>query len=148
MRSFLLLTLLLPLAAAGRDLSFDSAVRQVESHYNTRRAHIPFLGLAGLAVGVARPFGVKDFRLAVFEDLDRARDAKPLDLRDAGADWRPLVRVHSRRSGEATYIYVREEGQWWKMLLVTVDHSDATVLQMSLKPAQILKHVENVRFSH
>ena len=73
------------LAASGvvlmGDSEFDHVVHAIEIHYQTKRTHIPFLGLANVFVKVARPAGTSEFKLAIFEDLKSigSRDEQELD---------------------------------------------------------------------
>src|SRR5215469_160327 len=73
----LLIVMLLPTAAAFGGNEFDKVVKQIEKQYKVKKKHIPMLGLAGLAVKIVRPAGVKEFKLAMFEDHDFSR--KPGD---------------------------------------------------------------------
>jgi hypothetical protein len=49
-----------------------------------------------------------------------------------GQEWRPFVRVDSRRTGEATVIYRSFSGKRLRMLIATVESSDITVVQMKI----------------
>lgn len=129
-RALLLLVIFtaLPLRA-----DFNAVVREVESHSGLHRVHIPFLGLARFLVWVARPDGVHDFQLATFEGDSRDIDGRligDLLLRNAGAGFRPLVRVTSnRRGGEWTYIYARPSGNFFELMIATHDRSDTTLVR-------------------
>ena len=112
------------LAASGvvliGDSEFDHVVRAIEVHYQTKRTHIPFLGVANVFVKVAHPAGASEFKLAIFEDLKSlgSRDEQELDqfMRELSSGrLHPLVRVHSRRDGESVYIYAADEGRSTRM---------------------------------
>jgi hypothetical protein len=137
-----LLTLLAGPAAAG-DTDFHAIVRGVESGYNVQRVHIPLFGLARFVVQVARPEGVKDFDMAVFE----TPDGPPLDgsrfdaimKRSGGGQWSCAIRVRSRRGHESTYIYVRPEGRDWRMLIATFEPTDTVILQAKVDPESLAR---------
>jgi hypothetical protein len=134
-------------AAVAGDAQFDRVVKAIESHYGTKQTHIPFLGVADFFVKVRRPAGAGEFKLAVFENLDSSRasgDPAELDRVMSGVSGlHPLVRVHSRRNGEATYIYADESGKSAKMLIATFERNQATVVQVKLDVNTLLKTVED-----
>jgi hypothetical protein len=91
---------------------------------------IPFSGLARFATWVARPDGVRDFQLTVFEGKRHASiDGAEVErlLRAEAPEFRPMVHVRSDKRGEWTFIYTRPAGRdLIEMLIVT--HDDDTVL--------------------
>lgn len=122
-------------AAAG-DREFDYLVSAIESHYGIKQAHIPLMGVANLALKMAHPAGTHGFQLAVFENLqscDRCFDIAEVDefiSKASDGVLHPLVRTHSR--GEATYILTGEVGKTTKMLIATFEHSEATIVEVTV----------------
>lgn len=136
-----------PARPADRD--FDHVVRAFETQYGKRKLSIPLLGFANLLVKVARPAGARDFKLAVFEDIDTRRHPGPEELDrlmrplPAGG-WAPFVRVHSRRSGERVQIYSRRKGtDDWELLIATLERSEAVVLRVRLNPETLSQWVHS-----
>src|SRR5215217_7354724 len=124
-----------PAKARGDD--FDAVVRNVRAACGGKRVRIPFLGLAGFATKLVRPAGVKSFKLAVFEDVTRAGDVSGLGEaigRSLGPQWRPLIRVRTGRGAEQTHVYVREAGDNLKVMIVTLDGEQATVIRAKVNP--------------
>ena len=136
-------------AAFGGDGEFDRIVKAIESHYGTERTHIPFMGVANFCVKVAHPAGASGFKLAVFENLQGSsgnRDQADLDQfmnHLSGSGLHPLVRVHSRRNGESTYIYTGEAGKSTKMLIATFERNEATVIQVNVSMHTLLKTLKD-----
>lgn len=134
-------------AAFCSDWEFDHIVKAIESHYGTKRTHIPFLGLADFAVKVAHPAGAHGFKLAVFEDLKWSpEDVADLDKFMRGVSGRglePLVRVHSRRDGESTYIFMGEAGKSTKVLIAAFERSEATVVEVKVDMDTLLKWIDS-----
>lgn len=148
MRSRLLAVLLLAscsLFSADRD--FDRVVAAVETHYGVKRMHIPLMGVANLFVKVARPAGASSFKLAIFENLntaDRYGDSGDLerlfdDLSRRGLH--PVVRVHSQRSGESTFICTGEVGKSTKLLIATFERNQATVIECQVNIDLLMKTI-------
>jgi hypothetical protein len=129
----------------GADRDFDRVVAAVESRYGVKRVHVPLMGVANLFVKVARPAGASSFKLAIFENLNSAGgygDTADLDrlFDDLSArGLRPLVRVHSRRSDESTFICTGEVGKSTKLLIATFARNQATVIECQVNIDLLMK---------
>jgi hypothetical protein len=125
-------------AATAADREFDRVVKAIESHYGTHRTHIPLMGAANFLVKVARPAGTSSFHLAIFQHLDaNAGDRDEfMDRVDAGSLHR-LVRVHSSRDGEATYILAADAGKSTRMLIAIFARDEATVIELKVNPERL-----------
>jgi hypothetical protein len=133
--------------AAGLPLTlpaseFDWLVREVSRQSSGKPVHIPFFGLARFAVAAAHPAGTSDLHLAVLEnvDLESGRFSRLTD-EVVGPSWRPIVRVRSR-NGESTNIYAQLNGKDLRVLLTVLDGSEATLLEVRLKPEALMKFVD------
>lgn len=132
--------------AEGGD-RFNAIVRRLQTHAGVEETSPPFLWLASLAVSVARPAGVLDFRLATFEgrhlaDVARDRDFDALVRQTAGEGWTPLLQVRSSRKGELVSIQTRTHRDHVSLLLVTVDQHDAVVIQLAVSPDAIAQWIK------
>jgi hypothetical protein len=139
--ALLLSFVLIPTATARAD-EFDSVVKNVRAACGGKKVRIPFLGLAGFATKLVRPAGVKSFKLAVFEDLTRAGDVSGLGAaigQSLGPGWRPLVRIRSGRGAEQTHVYVRDAGDNLKLMIVTLDGEQATVIRAKVNPEALAR---------
>jgi hypothetical protein len=147
MKPFAILAALAALAAPAhaRDREFDEIVRRIEVRCETKRVHIPLMGVANFFVKVARPAGTSDFKLAVFEDLHRPFLAEEEDFNNMvgealGPNWRPLLRLQDSRN-EWTSIYSSGSGKHWKLLIATMDRNEATILRVRLSPEAMRRWV-------
>ena len=135
-------------AARADDPEFDAITSHLKSHFNARRISIPFLGLANFFVRVVRPAGVKSFKVAIFEDLNFAPGQNLTSgfnavMRSAlSPEWQPLVRVRSR-DGEQLYVYAREAGENIKLMVVTIDQTDAVVARVKLSPKRLAEFLKD-----
>ena len=86
---------LLPQSARAGDKEFGVLVHYVESHYQVHRQYPFLLGFASFAVNIARPYGVKGMKLAIFENEKISANPDDQDFPSvvkAGLDegWQPM----------------------------------------------------------
>jgi hypothetical protein len=134
-------------AARADDSEFDAITKHIKQFYKAKRVSIPFLGLAKFFVKIVRPAGVKSFKVAIFEDLNFAPGTNASELgsvmRNAlSAEWHPLVRIRSR-DGEQVYVYAREAGENIKLMVVTIDRTDAVVARVKVSPKKLSEFLSN-----
>ncbi|MBZ5531028.1 MAG: hypothetical protein LAO20_06325 [Acidobacteriia bacterium] len=130
---------------------FGNIVHHIEARYQVHRNHRFILGVAGLAVKVWHVAGVKNVKIALFEN-QRLRNSgmdKELDeivQRAGGNGWQPMVRSYSRRSGEHTFIYAKDTGagknEDLQLLVVSVQPSEAVVVQVKVNPDKLFQVID------
>jgi len=136
-------------AAFAADGEFDYVVKAIEHYYGVKRTHIPLMGVANFALKVAHPGGASGFHLAIFEDLRSSSDYSDqleLDRFMDGVTLRglsPMVRTHSRRSGESTYIFAGEAGKSTEMMIVTFEPNQATVIEVKVDFQTLLRTINH-----
>ena len=140
-----LAALLSPSALAARDHEFDDVVHRIESHYHQHP--LRHMGLVSFIANRSHTEGVRNMKIAIFDDLDPARYPTDKEFESilqgmADSDMRPLIRTSSHRDGEQTCIYVREAGKDYDLLLVTLEREEATVIQMRLDPKAMNEWVD------
>jgi hypothetical protein len=140
LRAFLLVFCASTMAFAG-DNEFRGVVHAIEGRYGVRHTHIPLLGFAMFFV---RPEGVSGLKLAVFENFNgptEPDDVSRIVENSLGAGWYPFVRVQSKSDaaggGETTLIYASPSGGKLRMMIVNVESSEATVVELKLSERAI-----------
>lgn len=122
----------------GAEREFNDIVQAISDQLHAHPLHIPFFGLVNFAASVAHPAGVKHLDIALFENLD-LDDRSGSDLaeiiRSAGSDWRPFVRVRNRR--EKVLVYMAQQRSDCKLLVITLEPSEATVVEVKLNPESL-----------
>lgn len=127
-----------PSAAVGGDPEFHLLVHRMSAYCQKRP--MPFMGLLAFIGNRFTPPGVGHLQMAIFENVPSLRTppAEGLDatLQDlVGSGYQPFVRVHDNRSGDQTFIYVRESGKsCFDMLIVSIDSTEAVLMKMRLNP--------------
>ena len=137
---------------------FNSVVKMIEQFYRVKHVGIPFLAKAGMKVATtaARIKGGEakriaeagSVKLAVFEDQNFKGDFIKFrsSLNTAlNVTWMPLVQTLSAADEEQVYIFLKDAGDKFHVLVITIEQRDATVVQVTLSPgklAQLLKDPE------
>jgi hypothetical protein len=119
--------------------SFGALVRTIKSQDDVEVTTPPMMWLARLVVKAAKPEGVEDVRLAMFEGRGLSRVAGDesfgkLLQKVADQGWSPMVKVRSRKSGELTAVHVRQDGGRLSLLVVTIDRREGVIVQATVKP--------------
>ena len=134
--------------AKGDD--FKSVVKLIEQFYGVKHEGIPFLAKAGMKAartaakikgGTAKRLAeAGSVKLAIFENQEFAGEfvkfRKSLNTA-LNQTWMPLVQTLSATNEEQTYIFLREAGEKFDVLVVTIAQRDATVVQVTLSPKNL-----------
>jgi hypothetical protein len=140
----LLVSLTSTTVAYAKDDDFGSVVKMIEQFYRVKHQGIPFLAKAGMktATTAARIKGgsakriaeAGSIKLAVFEDQDFAGDFIKFraSLNEAlNTTWMPLIQTLAKNE-EQTYIFLRNAGDKFNVLVITIEQREATVVQVTL----------------
>ncbi len=154
MKTFLAIILLIfaTTTAQAKDDDFKSVVKMIEQFYGVKHIGIPFLAKAGMKVATtaARIKGGQakriaeagSIKLAVFENQEFNGDFTKFRNSLNGAlntTWMPLLQTLSATNEEQTYIFLRDTGQKFHVLVITIAQRDATVVQVTLSPENLAK---------
>jgi len=147
----LALVSLAPTIALAGDESFGSVVKHLKTNYHARQQG--FFGammLARFAVKVIKPAGVKNFKVALLKDLDYSEAPEPRGGQfnsfiksKIDPEWTPLVQYSSPREKQWTYVYVSRDKEDVKLLVVTLQQTDAVVLQTKFSPEKLVEFMNN-----
>jgi hypothetical protein len=134
----------------GNDREFNALVRTIETQYGVRHMRIPLLGFATFCLRVAGTPAAAGLKIAVFDDLRNAKRVSADSFQQSveaaiGSRWHPLVRARSREDGQVTMIYTNPDPKELRMLIVSLDGDDATIVQTKLKSSQVWKWIKNPR---
>jgi len=129
---------------------FNSVVKMIEQFYRVKHEGIPFLAKAGMKAaktaarikgGTARRIAeAGSVKVAVFENQDFDGDFTKFRtaLNQAlNATWMPLLQTLSATDEEQTYIYLRDAGQKFNVLVITIAQREATVVQVNVSPRNL-----------
>ena len=138
-------TLVFAAAVQAKGDDFKSVVKLIEQFYGVKHEGIPFLARAGMKVATtaARVKGGEakriaeagSIKLAVFEDQAFNGDFMKFraSLNNALNDtWIPLIQTLSAKNPEQNYIYLRNAGDKYNVLVINIEQRDATVVQVTV----------------
>jgi hypothetical protein len=135
-------------ATAGND-GFSSAVKAIEQFYSVKHKSLPLLARAGMKAleTAARIRGGQykriaeagSIRVAYFEDETfdshgRIAVFKAALQTSLSPNWSPMVQTLAPKEEEQSHIYLREAGQKFQVLVITIGRHEATVVQATLAP--------------
>ena len=156
------LTIAAPFVARADRDGFNDAVRTIEQFYHVKHQNIPLLARAGMKAvkTAARIRGgeykklaeVGSVRVAYFEEQTFDSRGNIASFKTAmqnalAGDWSPLVQTLEPKNEEQNYVYVREAGKNFHVLIITIERREATVVQATLAPqilAELLKNPEEM----
>lgn len=145
--SVLVLAMVLTPASAvyAKGDDFNSVVKMIEQFYRVKHQGIPFLARAGMkaATTAARIKGGEAKRIAeagsakvaVFENQDFDGDFTKFRASLNGAlnaTWVPLIQTLSATHEDQTYVFLRNAGDKFNLLVITIAQRDATVVQVTV----------------
>jgi hypothetical protein len=134
--------------AKGDD--FNSVVKMIEEFYNVKHEGLPFLAKAGMkAVGIGAKIKGGDakrfaeagsIKLATFENQEFKGDF--IKFRQVLNDsltqtWMPLIQTLAAPDHEQCYIFVRDNGDKFRVLVVTIEPHEGTVVQATVSPKNL-----------
>ena len=145
----LMLVLSVGVAQAKGD-DFNSVVKLIEKFYGVKHEGIPFLAKAAMKVGTTaakikggtakRIAEAGSVKVAFFEDqtFDGELSKFRATLNAAmNQTWTPLIQTLSADNEEQVYIYVREAGDKFNVLIITIERREAVVVQATLSPKNL-----------
>jgi len=160
--AFLLLAVMLPTAlissASAKGDGFDDAVKAIEQFYRVKHQSIPLLARAGMkAVRTAAKIRGGEYkriaeagsvRVAFFEDQtfdSRGQIAafKASVQSRLSEGWSALVQTLAPKNEEQTYVYVRDAGQKFHVLVITIERHEATVVHATISPQTLADLIKN-----
>ena len=134
-------------AASAKTNEYDAIVHHLQTKYQAKKVHVPFMWMARFAVKVVRPAGVKSFNVTLFENLKFSRDRLDEEMQQAmkasfSPEWGSILRVRSR-DGQQVYLYMRDAGSDVKLTVVTIDKEHAAVIRATFNADKLAEFINN-----
>jgi len=138
-----------PPTSVAKSDDFGTVVKVIEDFYDVKHKSLPFIARAGIktATAAARLSGGVRKRLAeagsvrvvFFEDQEFNSKGGIADFRTRvtttlAGKWLPFIQVLSPGDEAQTYIFLRDAGPKYMVLVVTIEKREASVVQVTLAP--------------
>ena len=134
-----------PAQAKDRRADFGDVVKLIEQHYGVKHRGIPLVARAGIGVArrLTRYGQLGSFKVAFFEDQSFQQPSGAASLRSRLSaaiepEWSPLVHVSSNANAEQNFVYARDTGKYFKILVVSIQQRDAVVVQADISPQKLM----------
>jgi len=141
-----------PMTQAKGD-DFGEVVKLIEQFYHVKHEGIPLLARAGMktATTVARISGgprrqiaeAGSVKVAYFEDQNFRSSgsyaAFKSSMNSVLTGWSPFIQVASPKEDAQSYIYLRDAGNKFNVMVVTIEQREACVVQVNLSHASLAK---------
>lgn len=137
-------------AARAKGDDFNSVVKMIEQFYGAKHEGLPFLAKAGMKIGrtAARIKGgaakrlaeAGSVKLAVFENQNFDGQTPKFRSQLNGAlneTWLSLVQTLSATDKEQNYVFLRQSGDKYNVLVIAIEQRDASVVQVTLSPENL-----------
>lgn len=141
-------------AAQGRPAEFGQVVKLIETHYGVKRLGMSLLAKAGIKAGkivanrMTRFSEYGSVKFALFPDQDFSGPRGDFGAAMSAAlrpGWEPLVEVRTGAGAEQVYVYTREAGKMFRVLVVTVGQRDATAVQAEIAPQKLMLLIKDAQ---
>ena len=148
-RSFALLLIFAFLTApvAAKPDPYQSVINHLKKRYNAKQMRLPLIiGLASFGARMYTGGAVKGLKVAIFKEQNFTETIKDPGFesvfRTFDTSWMPMIRFYSRKQIQRTYLYAKEVGKDYQIMIATLQPDNAVVLTAKLNPAQLAKFIE------
>lgn len=126
---------------------YDAVVSHLKTQYKAKKVNLFVMWMARAAVSLIKPAGVKSFSLTVFQDVKFSSETVDAEMQAAmrrayGPEWSSIFHVRSR-TGEQAYMYMKDEGQNVKVVLVTIEKEQAAIIRATFSPDKLIEFINN-----
>ncbi|MBL8204039.1 MAG: VWA domain-containing protein [Blastocatellia bacterium] len=148
-RSFVVIIIasFLTATVAAKPDPYKMMVNHLKKRYNAKQMRLPFvIGLASFGARIYTKGAVKGLKVAIFKEQNFTET-----IQDSGFEsvfksfdtsWTPMIRFYSRKQLQRTYLYAKEVGKDYQVMITSLQPDNAVVLTVKLNPIQLAKFVE------
>jgi VWFA-related protein len=148
-RSFVA-TLILSFVAANvvaKPDPYKTMVNHLKKRYNAKQMRLPpIMGLVSFGARLYTKGAVKGLKIAIFKEQNFSETIQDANFESVfksfDASWSPMIRFYSRKQMQRTYLYAKEAGKDFQVMITTMQPDSAVVLTVKVNPAQLAKFIE------
>jgi hypothetical protein len=130
------------------DHDFDALVQGIERQYSVHAQRVPLMGFVSLCALVKTHGGVRSLHVAEFDNFHGAdpESLSRLVASTLGPEWHPFVasrHMHQgRSSGDASFIYVKPEGDRMRMVIVDSSDNELNVVRLKMDGRELAQYMQ------
>ncbi len=126
---------------------YKSVINHLKKRYNAKQMRLPFvIGLASFGARIYTKGAVKGLKVAIFKEQNFIETIKDPGFetvfRTFDTSWMPMIRFYSRKQMQRTYLYAKEAGKDFQIMVTALQPDSAVVLTVKINPAQLAKFIE------
>jgi hypothetical protein len=137
---------------------FNDVVKAIEQFYHVKHQNIPLLARAGIKtvrtaakirggkykqLAEAGSVRVAFFENQTFDSHGQIASFKSSVQHTLPEGWSALVQTLQPKDEQQTYVFVRDAGQKFQVLVITIDRHDASVVQATVAPQVLADLLRN-----
>jgi VWFA-related protein len=126
---------------------YKMMVNHLKKKYNAKQMRLPpIMGLVSFGARIYTKGAVKGLKVAIFKEQNFSEP-----IQDPGfetvfqsfdASWSPMIRFYSRKQMQRTYLYAKEVGKDYQIMITAMQPDNAVVLTVKVNPVQLAKFIE------
>ncbi len=148
-RSFIIVIILSFITAtvAAKPDPYKMMINHLKKRYNAKQMRLPFvIGLASFGARMYTKGAVKGLKVAIFKEQNFTETIKDSGFESVfksfDTSWSPMIRFYSRKQMQRTYLYAKEAGKDYQVMITALQPDNAVVLTVKVNPAQLAKFIE------
>lgn len=148
-RSFVIILIVsfVAVGVSAKPDPYKQMVNYLKKRYNAKQMRLPFvIGIASIAARIYTRGAVKGLKVAIFKEQNFTETIKDPGFesvfRTFDASWTPMIRFYSRKELQRTYLYAKEVGKDFQIMVAAIQADNAVVLTVKLNPVQLAKFIE------
>lgn len=143
----LLISAFLFIPVAAKPDPYKQMINHLKKRYNAKQMRLPFvIGLASFGARLYTKGAVKGLKVAIFKEQNFTETIKDPGfesvLRGFDASWTPMIRFYSRKQLQRTYLYAKEVGKDFQVMITALQPDNAVVLTVKLNPSALARFIE------
>jgi VWFA-related protein len=148
-RSFIVIIIASILAATvvAKPDPYKLMVNHLKKKYNAKQMRLPpIMGLVSFGARLYTKGAVKGLKVAIFKEQNFSTPLQDPEFetvfKSFDASWSPMIRFYSRKQMQRTYLYAKEVGKDYQVMITAMQPDNAVVLTVKVNPEQLAKFIE------
>ncbi len=148
-RSFVIIIILSFITAtvSAKPDPYKMMINHLKKRYNAKQMRLPpIMGLVSFGARLYTKGAVKGLKVAIFKEQNFSETIKDAGFESVfksfDTSWSPMIRFYSRKQMQRTYLYAKEIGKDYQVMITALQPDNAVVLTVKLNPVQLAKFIE------